>query len=246
MLNKISAFTIAALAAASAQAQSILPPKDKAAETAPPIVKAATPTPAKAAAPVVPAAKEPAKAAAAPPAATVVPPAPAVPTAPAPKVVVLSAAGSAAAQSGTITIAEIAAHQAKKLAAQTNLATAIPAPVAPAIAPQQYQQQIVPELLPGSAIPVVMNTDSKPAKAARKPTPPRSYLASIIGLKGQEIVEIQNGEGSGYMLKAGDSISNWSISRIADGKLFLVSSEYSKKTRKTTTKNKVLSVGDSL
>lgn len=162
--------------------------------------------------------------------------------APRPQVVVLTAAGSAAAQSGTVTIAELAERQAQKLAAQAAQAVSPPAPVT---APVAQVRQVVPELIPVTAIPVLMDGAAKP-KRAPKATPPKSYLASIIGMRGQEVVEIQTGDGTGHTLKVGDSIANWSIVRIVDGKLFLTSNEYSKKSGKTESRSRVLSVGDSL
>ena len=159
-----------------------------------------------------------------------------------PKVVVLSAAGSPAAQSGTVTIAELAANQARKLASQAATTTGAGAHN---MAGQQPYRQVVPELLPAAPIAVEMTADSKPAKPARK-VAPRQYLASIIGLKGHEIAEFQTGDGTGHTLKAGDSIANWSIQRIVNGKLFLITHEYSKKARQMESKSKVLSVGDTL
>lgn len=240
MSSKFPLFTILLAGLSTAQAQSILAPKDKPAANAPavllPIPSDKKPVPA----PIsVPSVKAPTPAASAAPAAAKpsVAAAPAAAPAPRPQVIVLPAAGSS--PQGAVTIADLAARQAQKMAAQT-------APVASA-APVggQVYRQVVPEVIAAAPIPVVMDGQAKPSRSPKK-AEQRTYLASIIGLRGEEVVEIQTGEGPGHTLKTGDSIANWSISRIADGKLFLTSAEYSKKTRRTETRSKVLSVGDSL
>lgn len=243
MLSKSAIFTIAALAVAGAsQAQSILPQKDNAPGQAQVAEPAAPALASKAKTAPAAATKTAAAPAAAAPVAAPSTPAPA--PAPRPQVVVLSAAGSPAAQSGAITIAEIAANQAKALAAESAKKT-LP-PNSGITAQPMRPAQVVPEILPATSIPVVMNSDIKLAAAPARKVAPRPYLASIIGLKGLEQAEISTGDNLGASFKVGDSIGNWTIIRIAGGKLFVSSDEYSKKTRKTETKIRVLSVGDSL
>lgn len=157
-----------------------------------------------------------------------------------PQAMPLSAAGAVAGRSGAATISEIAANQANALAKAAAIKTTPPA-ITPAM-PAMSSTQIVPELFGGQVIPNLMTSSSK----ARTPPPPRPYISAIIGLKGQEIVEIQPGDGVGYTLRAGDSIQNWMITRIADGRVHMSTTEHNKKKRTSESKNKIVAVGDFL
>lgn len=170
-------------------------------------------------------------------------PAPAVPAPQVkPQAMSVAAAGAVAARSGSATISEIAASQASALARAAAIKTT-PLPAMPVMMAPMSSAQIVPELTAGQAIPILTTGSTK----ERTPPPPRPYVAAIIGLKGQELVEIQMGsDGAGYTLRAGDSIQNWSITRISDGRVHMATTEYSKKKRTSESKNKVIAVGDFL
>lgn len=161
----------------------------------------------------------------------------ATPVVAAPQPMSLTGAGSVTGRSGAATISEIAANHANALARAAAVKT-----TPPTVLPSMSSAQIVPELTPGQVIPVLMTSSTK----ARTPPPPRPYIAAIIGLKGQEIVEVQPGDGNGYSLRVGDSIQHWLITRIADGRVHMATTEYSKKKRVSESKSRIVAVGDSL
>lgn len=162
-----------------------------------------------------------------------------------------AATPSAPVQPKPLTIKDLADKQAAALAADANkpIVTATPAPVSVA-AP--VQGQVVGELMPASPIPVTMANPPKPlkpipTKKEPRPQPPRPYLAALGGFKGKEVAEVHFGLQI-VAMKVGDSIAEWKVTRILDGRMFLTGTSSKKVKGKTVsiTKDRVLSVGDFL
>ena len=149
-----------------------------------------------------------------------------------------------------VTIRELAARQAKAMAADATKPVAGQATV--------RMTPVVGELRPVSPIPVSEDVEVKPIKLASStkpsppPAPPKPYFAALVGFKGQEVAEFRMGNGTSFPLKVGGSIQNWTLTKIVDGHLILTSVDSPKAgTKKSpikpiTSKEKVLSVGDSL
>lgn len=148
------------------------------------------------------------------------------------------------------TIKELADKQAAALAADASKPAAqanpaVQAPVAP-------QGQVIGALVPTSPIPVTMANAPKPLKPIEEkkkapPSPPRPYFAALVGFKGKEIAEFHIGS-QDLSMKVGDSINEWKITGILDGRLLLAGTSSKKVKGKTITvpKDRVLSVGDYL
>lgn len=140
------------------------------------------------------------------------------------------------------------AAEASKPAAQPPAAASTPAPVAT----NPVQGQIIGELIPTSPIPVSMQNPPKelkpiPEKKAPPPPPPRPYFAALVGFKGKEIAEVHIGSRV-LSLKAGDSINQWKITGVVDGRLMLSGTSSKKVKGKTVSvaTDRALSVGDFL
>lgn len=150
-----------------------------------------------------------------------------------------------------LTIKELADKQAAALAADANKPI-VTVTSAPASAAAPVQGQVVGELLPASPIPVTMANPPKPlkpipAKKEPPPKPPRPYLAALGGFKGKEVAEVHIGSQI-VAMKVGDSIAEWKVRSILDGRLFLTGTSTKKVKGKTVsiTTDRVLSVGDFL
>lgn len=146
-----------------------------------------------------------------------------------------------------VTIQDLANKQAKAMAAESSKKVNGGQPGASGTPPAG--PLVVGELAPATPIPVTMTPNFKPLKAP-VPPPPRPYFAALIGFKGQEIAEINIGNGVSAPFKVGDSIKEWKITRVIDGRLILVSTSTrtSKKKKKAAPAitERVLSVGEYL
>lgn len=151
-----------------------------------------------------------------------------------------------------LTIKDLAAKQADAMAADANKLMTTTATVTPTPAANPVQGHVVGELVPVSPIPVTMANPPKPLKPvpekkAPPPPPPRPYFAALVGFKGKEVAEVHVGSQI-LSMKTGDSISEWKITGILDGRLLLTGKSSKKVNGKTVsvTKDRVLSVGDYL
>jgi hypothetical protein len=165
-------------------------------------------------------------------------------------------------KSASVTIGELAARQAAVLAADADKkvtpTTIVASAPSAAQQPIGMQRTPVPELVPVKPIPVSMDKELSFMKSApaTPPPPPKPYIAAVIGLKGKEMVEVLIGNSSS-IVRVGDSITNWRLDSIVDGKLFVSSfvdpspGDKKKKSKKDKTpdpvkKSRILNVGDYL
>lgn len=146
-----------------------------------------------------------------------------------------------------VTIQDLASKQAKAMAAESNKKVGGGLPGTPGTPPAG--PLVVGELAPAAPIPVTMTPNFKPLMASAPPPPPRPYFAALIGFKGQEIAEINIGNGISTPFKVGDSIKDWKITGVIDGRLILVSTSTKRSKKKKTAPvvtERVLSVGEYL